>query len=109
MPEVVGESQSFRQILVKPKRARKRAGDLHHFEGVRQARAEVIPLVVDENLRLVREPPERAAMDDAVAVAAKGIAHWTDRLVMQPASTLRRIARIPRPTRCRFDCHCRRA
>jgi hypothetical protein len=36
---------------------------------VRQARAVVIPLVIDENLRLVLEAAERARVDDPVAIA----------------------------------------
>ena len=61
-----------------------------------QARAEMVALVEDEHLGLVREPPERGRMDDAVAVAAEDAAGRARRLRMQPAAALARIGRIRR-------------
>ena len=46
-----------------------RPGDLRHLERVRQARPVVIAGRREEDLRLVLEPAERLAVDDAVAVA----------------------------------------
>ena len=43
--------------------------DLSDFDGMRQSRPEVVPLMFDEDLRLVLEPTESAGMNDAVAVA----------------------------------------
>src|SRR5580765_4013196 len=43
--------------------------DLRHLERMGEARPVVVALVIDEDLRLVLEPPERGRMDDAVAVA----------------------------------------
>ena len=43
--------------------------DLRHFDRVGDPRAEQVAFVIDEHLRLVGQPPERAGMDDAIAVA----------------------------------------
>ena len=67
--EVVAERDRLGQVLVEPQRARDRARDLRDLERVRQARAVVVALGREEDLRLVREAPERLAVDDAVAVA----------------------------------------
>jgi hypothetical protein len=69
MAEVVGEGQGLGQILVEPEGAGERPGDLADLDGVGQAGAEVIALMVDENLGLVLEPPEGGGMDDPVPVA----------------------------------------
>jgi hypothetical protein len=50
-------------------RARDGAGDLGHLDAVRQAGAEQIALVVDEDLRLVFKPAKSRRMHDPVAVA----------------------------------------
>src|SRR5262249_52342795 len=67
--EVVAEAQALHQLLVEPQRPRHRAPDLRRLEAVREPRAVVVALVVDEDLRLVLEAPERRAVDHAVAVA----------------------------------------
>src|SRR5262249_36810390 len=59
-----------------------------------QPSAEVIALVKDEDLGLVREPPECGCMDDAVAVAAEGVARRAHRLRIQPAAAPARSGRI---------------
>ena len=53
------------------KRARDRAADRRHFDGVRQARAEMIARAVQKNLRLVFQPAKGARMNDAGAIALK--------------------------------------
>ena len=74
MAEIVGERQRFGEVLVEAERARERAGDLRDFERVGEPRAVMIAFVIDEHLRLVRQPPERGRMDDAVAVAPESVA-----------------------------------
>ncbi len=69
MPEVVRERDGLGEILVQPERARDGARDVCHLEGVREPRAQVIARAVEKNLRLIFQPPERAAVDDARAVA----------------------------------------
>jgi hypothetical protein len=54
--EVVGQRNGFDQVFVEMQGARHAAGDLRDFDAVRQAGAEEVALVVDENLRLVFEP-----------------------------------------------------
>ena len=51
---------------------------------MRQARAEQIALVVDENLRLVNQAPKRRRMHDSVPVTLKLIAQWVRRLGVAP-------------------------
>ncbi len=70
--EVVRQRDRLDQILVHAELPCDRAADLRDLERVRQARAEEVAFVVDEDLRLVLEPPERARVDHAVAVALEG-------------------------------------
>ena len=86
MAEIVGERERLGQILIEPERSGKRARDLGNLERVRQPGAEVVALMKDEDLGLVREAPECGRMDDAVAVAAEGVARCAHRLRMKPAA-----------------------
>ena len=67
--EVVPERDRLGQILVQPQGPGDGAGDAGGLERVREPRAVVVALRVDEDLRLVLEAPERLAVDDPVAVA----------------------------------------
>ncbi len=69
MAEVVAEADRLDEILVQPQRPRDGARDAGRLERVREARAEVVALGVDEYLRLQPQPAERLRVDDAVAVA----------------------------------------
>src|ERR1017187_7690299 len=73
MADVVGQRQSFGQILVKPQDGGHRAGDLRHFDGVRQTVSEMIAEAGCEYLCLGLQPAEGARMHDAVAVALKRV------------------------------------
>src|SRR5690606_29628258 len=88
VPEIVREADRLDEILVEPHRARDSARDLRDLERVGQSRTVVIPLVIDEDLRLVDETPKRRRMDDAVAVALELVA------------VLGRPLRIPPAARC---------
>ena len=66
---VVPEPDRLGQILVQPQRTRHDAGDRRRLERVGHARAVVIALGVDEDLRLPLQPPERLRVDDAIAIA----------------------------------------
>ncbi len=92
MAEIVGERQRFGEILIQSERARERASDLRDLERVRQPRAIVIALVIDEYLRLVRQASKGSGMDDPVAVPPEGIAARTCRFIVASAPALRRIA-----------------
>ena len=82
--KIMGERQCLGQVLVQSERARKRAGDLGDLERVGKAGAEMIALVEDEDLGLMRKPAESGRMDDAVAVAPKGVAGRARRLRREP-------------------------
>ena len=69
MAEVVAEADRLDEILVQPQRTADAARDAGRLERVRQARAEMIALGIDEDLRLVPQPAERLRVDDPVAVA----------------------------------------
>src|SRR6185312_8108560 len=105
MTEIMREGQGFGEVLVQPKRPRERAGNLDDVQSVRQARAVMIAFVIDEDLRLMGEPPERRGMNDPVAVPPESIARWARRLGVTPAPALRRIGRINRPFPPGFDRH----
>ena len=74
MAEVVRQRQRLGEVLVEAERAGERAGDLGDFQRVGEPGAVMVALVVDEDLRLVGEAPERGRVDDAVAIAAEGVA-----------------------------------
>ena len=80
MAEVVRQRQRLGQVLVEAERAGERAGDLSDFERMGQPGAVMVALVIDEDLGLVGEPAERGGMDDAVAIAAEGVAGGAWRL-----------------------------
>src|SRR3970040_1234550 len=69
VPEVVGQGDGLGQIFVERKRPGDGTADLGYLDRVRQARAEQVALVVDENLGFVFQPAKRRAVNDAVAVA----------------------------------------
>src|SRR5690606_26109548 len=87
MAEVVGERDRLDQVLVQPQAARDRAGDLGHLDRMRQAGAEEIALVVDEDLGLVLEPAKGRGMNDPVAIALEIAAPAGRFLGMAPAAT----------------------
>jgi hypothetical protein len=87
MAQIMPEGYGLRQILVKPQCPAYRAPYLRHFEGMREARAKMIPLWGDEYLRLMRKAAERLGMEDTVAVALKFGAHFTRRLGPYPPTT----------------------
>jgi len=105
MAEVVRERERLGQILIEAERAGERASDLGDLEGMGQASTEVIALVKDEDLGLVREAPECGCMDDAVAVAAEGVARRAHRLRMQPAAAPARSGRVGRARAGRLNRH----
>src|SRR5439155_7259838 len=71
MYEVVAERDRFGELFVQPKHLGDGSRDLRHFERVGEARSIMVACRREKDLRFVSEPPERFAMDDAVAVALK--------------------------------------
>src|SRR5262245_3033494 len=94
--EIVRERHRFGQVLVEAEGAGERTGDLAHLDGMGEPCAEVIALVIDEDLGLVLQPSEGGGMDDAVAVALKRAARWRCGLRMEPAAAGARVGRIGR-------------
>src|SRR5690348_15827611 len=105
MPEVVGKPQGLAEIFVEAQRPRQRTGDLRHFQGVREAGAEVIAFMKDEHLGLVSQTAERARMDDAVTVAAKIATGRARRLAIEATSARLWISGENRPRRRVVDRH----
>ena len=68
MPEIVGQRDRLGQVLVHAQRAGERARDARDLDRVGHPRAIMIACAVEENLRLVLEPAEGAAVHDPVAV-----------------------------------------
>ena len=67
--EIVAERDRLGQLLVEPQHLGDAARDLRDLERVGQPRAVVIAGRREEHLRLVLQPPERLAVDDAIAIA----------------------------------------
>ena len=105
MAEIVSQGECLAEIFIEAERARQRAGDLRHFERMRQPRPVMVALVIDEHLRLVGQPAECRGVDDPVAIAAEGISRRARRLNMAAATALRRIGGINCPFAPRFDRH----
>src|SRR5215472_15099833 len=80
MADIVYERERFDQIDVQAELGGNGTGDLRDLDGVGQAVAEVIGVAAGKNLGFVFEAPEGAGVDDAVAIALKGIAVRVRRL-----------------------------
>ena len=98
VPEVVGQRDRLDQLAVQVEAPGHRPADLGDLQRVREARPEEVALVIDEDLRLVDQPPKAARVHDAVPVALVLTAVGVGRLRVTPA---------PAPTfvgspRCQF-------
>ena len=87
MAQIVGQRHGLGEFRVEPQRSRDRARHLRDFDRMGQARAVIIALVLDEDLRLVLEAPEGRSVDDPVAIALKARAEFALRLVVEPPAT----------------------
>ena len=92
--EIMAERDSFGEVVVEPQCAGERARDLRHLDGVGEPGAEMIALVIDENLGLVGEAAERGRVDDPVAVALEFGARRRRRLGDEAPRRTRRIGGI---------------
>jgi hypothetical protein len=96
MPEIMRQRHRLRQVLVQSQRAGHRARHLRHLQRVGQPRAEVVALMLHEDLGLVLQPPERRGMDDPVPVALERRAEQAFLLRHAAAAALRGIGRVGR-------------
>ena len=86
VPEVVRQGDRLDEVFVDAELPGDRATDLRDLERVRQARAEEIAFVIDEDLGLVLEPAERAGVDHAIAVPLERRPPGRVRLGVTPAA-----------------------
>jgi hypothetical protein len=107
MAEVMSERQRLGEVFIQAQGARKRPGDLHNFERMRESRTVVVTFVIDEHLRFMGQPAERSRVDNPVAIAAERIAGRTHRFCKASATALRRIGSKNCPLAPCFDRHCR--
>src|ERR1035438_10922229 len=73
VPDVVGQSQGFGEILVESQDVGQGARDLRHFDGVGEAVAEMVGQARSEDLGLSFQAAEGAGMNHAVAVALERV------------------------------------
>ena len=83
--QVVRQCQGLGQVFVEAQHAGNRAADLGHLQAVGEAGAEVVALVVHEDLRLVDQAAKRGGVHDAVAVALVGRAMGSGSARTRPA------------------------
>src|SRR5581483_9191301 len=64
VPQIVRKRYRFGKILVEAQCASNRAADRSNFDGMRQARPQMIPCAIQKNLGLVLHSTKCARMDD---------------------------------------------
>ena len=74
MADIVDQRQRFDQVAVQSELGGDRARDLRNFDRMRQAIAKVVGVAARENLSLRFQTAKCARMNDAVAIAMKGVA-----------------------------------
>ena len=106
--QIMGQRDGLGQVFRQGQAARQRASDLRHFQAVGQAGAEQVAFVIDEDLGLVFQPPERAGMHDAVAIALELGPIFRRRLGMGPTARSGRVGCIGSQfvhLHCTVSCH----
>jgi hypothetical protein len=69
MPKVVRQRDALREIFIQSQRTSDAAADARDLHRMREPRAKMVARAIEEDLRLVFQTAERAAVDDPVAVA----------------------------------------
>src|SRR5215472_4595937 len=69
--DVVPDCDRLGEVLVQAQGPRDAPRDACSLERVRQAGAKMVALGIDEDLRLVAQPPESLRVDDPVTIALK--------------------------------------
>ena len=72
MAQIMRKRQRLGQILIQAQKSRDGPRNLRHFNGMGQARAEMITFVIDKHLRLVLQAPKGRGVDDTVPIPLKG-------------------------------------
>jgi hypothetical protein len=92
MSQIMGQRHGLRQVLVQTQRAGHGARHLRHLQRMGQTGAEIVALMLHEDLRLVLEPAKRGGVDDPVAIPLKGRAKEALLLRHTAATALGRVA-----------------
>ena len=71
VPQVVCEGYGLYKVFIQTQWPRNGAGQLRHFQRMREPRAKQVALMVKEHLGLVNQSPECRRVDNTVAVALK--------------------------------------
>jgi ribosomal protein L35AE/L33A len=94
--DVVAQGQRLAEGLVERQRVADAARHLRDLQGVRQARAVVVALGIDEDLGLVHQAPETGAVHDPIAVALPAGAQVVVLLVEAAAARAGAVQRVGR-------------
>jgi len=92
--DVVRERERFDQGSVQRQCVAQGPRDLTDFEAVAEARAVVIPLAIQEDLRLVHQASKSRAVDDPVAVALEARAELVVRFRESSSARVFRVLRV---------------
>ena len=98
MPEIMGQTDRLGQVLVQTQGAGNGAANLGDLDGMGQAGAEHIALVIDEHLGLVFKPAKRGRVYDPIPIPLILIAVSHLVFGMCAASGVMRMGRINRET-----------
>ena len=93
VPQIVPVGSRLGKVAVELKTPADRARDARDLQRVRHARAVMVALRGEKDLRLVHEPPEGFGVHDAVGVALIAGAHVVLLARIQPPLRLRRLLR----------------
>ena len=94
--QVVGQGNRLDQVFIDAQGPSNGAPQLRDLQRMRETRAEQVALVIQENLRLVDQPPEGRGMHDAVAVALVVGARGRHGLGVAAPTRARRVAGVGR-------------
>ncbi len=92
--EVVAEGDRLGKILIQAQRPRDRSGDSRDLQGVRHARAVMIALRLQKDLRLVHQAAEGFAVQNTVGIALVTGAHVVLRLGLPARTSARGVGKL---------------
>ena len=98
MAEIMGQTDRLGQVLVETQGAGNGAANLGDLDGMGQAGAEHIALVIDEHLGFVFKPAKRGRVYDSIPIPLILIAVNHVIFGMRAASGVMRVGRINRET-----------
>jgi hypothetical protein len=105
MAEIMRQRQRFGEVLIEAELPGQSAGDLRHFESMRQPGTVMIAFMEHEDLGFMLQAAKRGGMDHPVAIAPKRAAGPARRLGEQPSAAAVGIAGIGRTRSSHSDRH----